>query len=302
MWLCESTWRSALLTARVVVSVGLVGTCGCSWLGGSDCEPVCDGRVCGDDGCGGNCGNCVEGASCVDGLCFSDDGGGADCSQSCAELGHECGEHCGESCGSCPSAGQACVDHRCACEPNCDNLVCGDDDGCGGVCGGCPSDRNCQACALRLLLITDQVVGGAREVTLALDYEPSDSMFDPGMVDLRLAAVGGATLERVGLGEALMQGQKELFVHPLTGKPFQEIRDNVYRIMITSPYNNALLQRGRWLFLRFRVAGDDDTPGQQPIRFSLLREAAVFAPLAADETLADNSFAGSVMAEGSDAP
>jgi pectate lyase len=33
------------------------------------CEPSCFGRVCGDDGCGGDCGPCGDGAACEDGIC-----------------------------------------------------------------------------------------------------------------------------------------------------------------------------------------------------------------------------------------
>ena len=35
----------------------------------SDCEPACDGKACGDDGCGGTCGTCPQGGSCEDGAC-----------------------------------------------------------------------------------------------------------------------------------------------------------------------------------------------------------------------------------------
>jgi len=33
------------------------------------CAPLCAGKECGDDGCGGSCGECAGGADCVDGLC-----------------------------------------------------------------------------------------------------------------------------------------------------------------------------------------------------------------------------------------
>ncbi len=38
------------------------------------CEPSCDGRECGDDGCGGTCGSCEAGEQCVDGVCSLCDG------------------------------------------------------------------------------------------------------------------------------------------------------------------------------------------------------------------------------------
>ena len=44
------------------------GACGCS--DGQCNKPSCDGRVCGDDGCGGSCGACPEGSFCASvGLC-----------------------------------------------------------------------------------------------------------------------------------------------------------------------------------------------------------------------------------------
>lgn len=58
------------------------------------CVPACEGRSCGDDGCGGSCGGCEGGLSCDDGICV----GG--CVPSCD--GSICGDDgCGGSCGSC---------------------------------------------------------------------------------------------------------------------------------------------------------------------------------------------------------
>jgi len=36
---------------------------------GSECEPLCDGRACGPDGCGGTCGTCSDEQMCEDGQC-----------------------------------------------------------------------------------------------------------------------------------------------------------------------------------------------------------------------------------------
>ena len=65
----------------------------------ADCEPLnemipsCEGKECGDDGCGESCGECVGNQDlCVEGSCI--------CMPDCA--GSECGDDgCGGSCGSC---------------------------------------------------------------------------------------------------------------------------------------------------------------------------------------------------------
>ena len=68
-----------------------------------DCEPQneavpsCEGKECGEDGCGGNCGDCDEylGSFCDSGTCA--------CVPDCA--GKECGaDGCGGSCGQCKDA------------------------------------------------------------------------------------------------------------------------------------------------------------------------------------------------------
>lgn len=86
----------------------------------SICVVDCDGKVCGDDGCGGSCGECtIEGQGCVDGACI--------CIGNC--VGRECGDDgCGGSCGTCRT-GTQCKDYECipAPTPSID-----DDDGEGG--------------------------------------------------------------------------------------------------------------------------------------------------------------------------
>ncbi len=37
-----------------------------------NCEPACDGKTCGDDGCGGVCGACADDDRCIDGTCRND--------------------------------------------------------------------------------------------------------------------------------------------------------------------------------------------------------------------------------------
>lgn len=64
-----------------------------------ECMPDCAGAVCGDDGCGGQCGRCGENEDCQDGACV--------CVPDCAQ--RECGDDgCGGSCGECPTDAHAC--------------------------------------------------------------------------------------------------------------------------------------------------------------------------------------------------
>ena len=43
------------------------------WVCKSTCEPNCDGLACGDDGCGGECGACEEEETCEEGVCEPDE-------------------------------------------------------------------------------------------------------------------------------------------------------------------------------------------------------------------------------------
>ena len=79
------------------------------------CTPNCEGKVCGDNGCGGNCGECDAGAKCTDsGQCQ------ADCESLCAN--RQCGpagsnQEC--DCGEC-DAGLSCINGQCL--VNCDDV------------------------------------------------------------------------------------------------------------------------------------------------------------------------------------
>lgn len=99
------------------------------------CVPDCAGRACGDDGCGGSCGECESGLCGDDGICG--------CVPDCT--GKACGsDGCGGSCGECQE-GKTCDEQsfQCVCQPDCTGKACGDD-GCGGSCGECPEAL--QAC------------------------------------------------------------------------------------------------------------------------------------------------------------
>ena len=108
------------------------------------CQPNCNGKVCGDDGCGGSCGECGENESCTtSGTCYNP--------KSCKG---KCGGKAGSGCwcdDKCPALGDCCEDFcdqceevnpQACCEPSCDGKVCGDD-GCGGTCGECAAGEAC---------------------------------------------------------------------------------------------------------------------------------------------------------------
>lgn len=76
------------------------------------CVPACEGKECGDDGCGGSCGNCPVNHVCeITGICL--------CQPNCE--GKECGpDGCGGECGEC-DAGTMCSFGEC--QPGCDEAT-----------------------------------------------------------------------------------------------------------------------------------------------------------------------------------
>ncbi len=80
------------------------------------CFPDCDGKECGDDGCGGNCGVCAQGWVCSpnSGLCEP---------------------LCGD--GTCDVSEDAILCPIDCCVPDCAGLECGPDPVCGQSCGAC---------------------------------------------------------------------------------------------------------------------------------------------------------------------
>ena len=119
------------------------------------CVPDCEGLICGDDGCGGSCGECPKDHVCVD--------GGADCCMPKCQ-GKLCGDDgCEGSCGDCPEGSQCNGYNQCApiCVPNCEDKECGAD-GCDGDCGECPPGKGCGPqglCTLCVPLCDDKECG-----------------------------------------------------------------------------------------------------------------------------------------------
>ena len=242
------------------------------------CEPVCDGRECGSDLCGGFCGECDAEEICVPGgLCQPAPG---DCSERCEDLGAECGEVCGETCGTCEGAQEHCVEGSCLCQPDCAGRTCGDADGCGGTCSPCPVDFNCADCAFKLSVVhREQDEAGRSTVTLALAFNPSSGAVLPVMADVQMRVTGPTTLSRVGVGQALLDAGKEPLTHPHTGAAYQRLDDETSRFMVLSTQNTNTIGAGQWLFFKFEI-GDTATLG--PATFQLLAHPQTLAPLEAN--------------------
>ena len=131
------------------------GTCGQQTTcidGQCVCEPDCEGKECGQDGCGGSCGSCppgqtCSGSECVEGPCTNECNFAGE--KECAEGGYrECGagfddDECLEWSGvTACLAGHVCEGGECVCVPECAGKECGDD-GCGASCGSCEDGATC---------------------------------------------------------------------------------------------------------------------------------------------------------------
>ncbi len=159
--------------------------------GESQCTPSCDGRQCGNNGCGGVCGVCESGDYCDKGVCcpigYSADPNGM-CTKQCSHeencIGKQCGsDGCGGTCtlpgktGNCKTdfgenffcnSNQICEE----CIPNCAGKQCGSD-GCGGTCGDCKknfgSEYNCNALTFECEKCTPNCDGGKRNCGVSLN-------------------------------------------------------------------------------------------------------------------------------------
>ncbi len=105
------------------------------------CVPQCDGRECGDDGCGGPCGACEAGVACENGRCV------VPCVPRCE--GRACGaDGCGGDCGACDGEQVCDAQGRCVAPPDdCGDGACGAGEDCGTCdrdCGACCGDGRCE--------------------------------------------------------------------------------------------------------------------------------------------------------------
>ncbi|GMV42146.1 MAG: hypothetical protein AMXMBFR64_38620 [Myxococcales bacterium] len=158
------------------------------------CAPSCNGKECGEDGCGGSCGECLEGSFCNDGTCKPPGFASCEdlllCALNCPQTEPGCAKSCAE--GGSPNAQNAfiklvsCLQQVCnglepecvqkaladtcavpyegcvgTCTPFCDGKQCGPD-GCGGSCGSCGPNGTCVqgACQGGCQTGATQCVGG----------------------------------------------------------------------------------------------------------------------------------------------
>jgi alpha-tubulin suppressor-like RCC1 family protein len=150
--------------------------------GDACCTPDCDGKECGDDGCGSGCGNCTDNLECTvdtcgNGTCLFTPGNacviGDECidaevkgSDFCVECmpgtstsawsplqdGTTCDNNAECQTGTCSCIAEKCVEECCdvgavcfweaCCVPQCDGKECGDN-GCGDSCGECEDKLTC---------------------------------------------------------------------------------------------------------------------------------------------------------------
>jgi len=135
---CGDTYCQAILVGSNGATSTLETTTNCPTdcgAAGSNCTPSCTNKECGDDGCGGSCGACLAGKTCINNKCQST------CTPNC--LNTECGDDgCGGSCGSCP-APKTCNSNGQCVNPSCGNGNC--QASAGENCITCPADCGCTA-------------------------------------------------------------------------------------------------------------------------------------------------------------
>ena len=257
------------------------------------CQPQCEGKSCGDDQCGGQCGTCTTGQVCQVDQCVMEE----TCASSCESEQAQCGMVCGTSCGECTGQ-DTCQQGQCVCQPDCRNKSCGDDNGCGGVCAPCPRPQSCDQCILQLRVIEQQSnQGRVHTVRVELSVHLDEASPHPQMADIRLAVKGPTTLSRVGMSDALIQTQKNLVPDARTGlayryQPADEAYPaDIYAFTILSTQNTESIPTGSWLVFDFQVG---DTRAE-PIEISLIKREQIFAPIQADSLLWGDEFEQSIV-------
>lgn len=180
------------------------------------CVPNCDGQFCGgDDGCGGTCGTCADGAACGADLRCRPDPCVPDCENDDGSP-RMCGDDgCLGSCGSC-AAGDSCVpiDGTCETFAACDHMQ--------PVCaGGCPARSFCGTdCACHAIddPLPDLVVNRKRLADEILFDTINVRASSCSVVEQCVGGLGDRRVLRFSV-EAINQGQATLTVPPPEERP-----------------------------------------------------------------------------------
>jgi hypothetical protein len=302
----QQTYKWLVILAAAAI---LGGGCDRAKTVENSCEPKCEQRCEGDDGCGGRCtcddptppadecgGTCAPNEACVGRQCI--------CTPLCN--GRAClPDGCGGTC-ECPddfvqnADGEwvpplDCHDECAAAAWQCGSLcgqTCGGSCGEGAVCelGRCVADFcerepcnenvSCSDCALSLRLI-DKVVKNGRllEVTVAVEFAPGADDPLPRVADFRIGANHDIQLLSLAPGDAVTQAGKEFFVDAATGQSWRRRGDGSYQMLIFTVGNTNDITSGRLATLRFAVGSD------KPVALRLLRRVQTLAPALADTAL-----------------
>jgi hypothetical protein len=222
--------------------------------------PQCDGTRC-DDGCGGYC-PCNAGTVCnAKSECVDPD----DCHDTCGSQKLACGEMCGKSCGSCASE-QSCLQ------------------------GSCQDAISCKDCPLSMRVISKKLIGGKlREVTLAIDFAPSEIEPKPRLADFRIRASRPAVVRGAQHGAALSQAHKDLLKFEPWQEPWRHRADGAYQFVVYEATNTELVGAGR--FMEITLSLDE----WGPVKFALQRREQTFAPADADSALQSSSYDSEVI-------
>ena len=160
--------------------------------GGKDaadvCVPQCEGKACGDDGCGGECGSCPENTYCEEGACACE---------------YVFCENEDMAPWLCCSEGQVCGAHGC-CTPDCETKECGED-GCGGKCGECAPGGTCIAgeCTGPPTPIWAKQFGSKEhDVPYAVAVDDSGNIYLAGEFASDFIDFGGGAVENMGEHDA----------------------------------------------------------------------------------------------------
>ena len=217
-----------------VFSVGCVGTLGTET--DDRCISQCEGRQCGDDGCGGSCGVCDDGAACdpVAGICAYNCGNGilddyetCDPQETCpteCDDGNVCTEDtligsletCSLQCDYAPITACVTGDRCCApgcngandgdCEPVCGNGIVEGDETCDGSEGLCPV-----VCDDGDPCTEDALVGSMATCDLACEATPIPNCLYDQARGVRIAGISidqGVRIPVVESGTAVEPGER----------------------------------------------------------------------------------------------